>query len=255
VTAELIVSLHDVAPGSFDQSRRWLDLVEDYGVRATLLVIPGPWRGGEMKPDDAFCRWLIDAEQRGHELALHGWEHTAVSDPTSSTRPFETARASFRARGCAEFSVLGPHAARERIVLGRERMRKCALEPVGFIPPGWLMRNTTVSVLRDLGFGYTATQWSVIDLRSGTRRMVPSTSQRPRSAAAGTAAGLNVQATRWWSRAGRPLRMALHPDDLEHSRLIHATRTMLSIAIANGLVTDTYGSMLRTAAICEGVLA
>jgi hypothetical protein len=49
--------------------------------------------------------------------------------------------------------------------------------------------------------------------------------------------------------------MALHPDDLEHSRLIHATRTMLSIAIANGLVTDTYGSMLRTAAICEGVLA
>ena len=237
----LLVSLHDVAPGSFAQSRRWLTEVERYGMRATLLVIPGAWRGAQMRARDDFERWLHDSEAAGHEIALHGWEHVAVDDPSAPGSFFERTRSAVRARGCAEFAGLGPVEARRRLELGRAVLHDAGFQPRGFIPPGWLARESTNAVLADLGFEYTATQWSVIDLLHGARHSIPSTSQRPNSPVTGAAARVNLRLTARWLATGRPLRMALHPDDLNDRLLITSTRAMLSEAIRHGYQANTYG--------------
>ncbi|MGH6655287.1 MAG: hypothetical protein ACRDVE_08775, partial [Actinocrinis sp.] len=40
----LVVSIHDVALATAAESARWLADLDGLGVRATLLVVPGPWR-------------------------------------------------------------------------------------------------------------------------------------------------------------------------------------------------------------------
>ena len=44
----IIVSLHDVAPATATASARWLEVVERQQMVATLLVVPGPWRGSSI---------------------------------------------------------------------------------------------------------------------------------------------------------------------------------------------------------------
>ena len=52
--SQIVVSLHDVAPSTAELSRRWLELLETLGVRASLLVIPGRWNGQELSQSPAF---------------------------------------------------------------------------------------------------------------------------------------------------------------------------------------------------------
>jgi hypothetical protein len=42
-------------------------------VRASLLVIPGPWRGMTLTPD--YAR-VLQQHARTDEIVLHGWTHT-----------------------------------------------------------------------------------------------------------------------------------------------------------------------------------
>lgn len=240
----LIVSMHDVAPATFEENCRWLEMLERVGVRASLLVIPGPWRGKELVVDSELHCWLAEAHQRGHEVVLHGWEHTAVIDRSDPGGAFERARATVRARGCAEFSGLGTTAARHRIERGQAALRSLGFDPIGFIAPGWLMRSSTLPVLRDLGFRYTTTQWTVTDLMDGTEHRIPSTAQRPGSALSGVAARINVSVARTFAAAQRSLRIALHPDDRAHRLLVGSAERAIEGALLAGFRSVTYKGFL-----------
>ncbi|MCE9622986.1 MAG: polysaccharide deacetylase family protein [Actinomycetia bacterium] len=241
--SSLVVSLHDVAPGTAAQSKHWLSIVEWYGLRATLLVVPGPWRGGSLANDPAFAAWLRAAEERGHELALHGWEHRSVRDQAGESRN-DTRRHSLMgallARGCQEFWQLGADESERRIIAGQEVLRAAGIEARGFTPPGWLASPETLSTLRRLGFEYTTTQWSVVDLHRDREIRIAALSQRPGSALTGVAARANEQIAR--SRLTRriPLRLALHPDDLGDLRLVNATKRTLAHAVRVGTRSVTY---------------
>ncbi|NCZ90931.1 MAG: DUF2334 domain-containing protein, partial [Actinobacteria bacterium] len=63
----VVVSVHDVAPATFERSVRILKILESRGVRASLLVIPGYWQDHGPVTNDDFARWLREAECRGHE--------------------------------------------------------------------------------------------------------------------------------------------------------------------------------------------
>jgi predicted deacetylase len=245
----LVVSLHDVAPATSTASRRWLDIVERHGMRATLLVVPGPWRGARLAADPGFAAWLREVAARGHELALHGWEHRAVIDPHG-----DPARAGRRyrlvgdllARGCQEFWQLGRAEADRRIGAGLDVLADAGITPVGFTPPGWLASAETLGALHARGFEWTTTQWSVLDLRGGRAHTIAALSQRPGSVLSGPAAAANHWVAARRMAAGRPLRLALHPDDLGDHRLVRATVRTLGEAVSAGVTACTYGDIVRS---------
>ena len=71
----LIVSLHDVAPGSAETSRRWMELFDERNLAVSLLVIPGRWNGTELLSDEQFQNWLALNSSSKHEIVLHGLNH------------------------------------------------------------------------------------------------------------------------------------------------------------------------------------
>lgn len=244
MTSQLVVSLHDVAPATADASRRWLHLVERHGMRATLLVVPGPWRGASLAADPGFAGWLRDAHARGHEISLHGWEHRAARAWSRSVRG---AYGRVLSRGCAEFWQLDEPAARLRIADGLDVLRSHGLRADGFTPPAWLASDAARRAARGLGLTYTTTQWSVIDLRDGGRVRAFAVSQRPGSRVTPIAAGIARTITARHLRRGRLLRLALHPDDLAHPRVRNDVTEVLRTAMAHGYESTTYLDLVEQA--------
>ncbi len=76
-----VISIHDVAPSTLPACQRLLDLVEGIEATASLLVVAGPWQRPSIADSPHFGPWLRNAEARGHEIVVHGWEHRAVADP------------------------------------------------------------------------------------------------------------------------------------------------------------------------------
>jgi predicted deacetylase len=235
----VVISLHDVAPATLEQSRAWLGHVEARGLRATLLVVPGPWRDERLDGDPAFAEWLHAARRDGHELSLHGWEHRGVTVPRSvALSPTLTAGrrlyGRIAARGCGEFHELGRVEAKQRLRMGRAALAGLGIETVGFTPPGWLI-----------------SRGSVHDLQRETTLRIPAVSHRPGSAIAAPAAKVTQGFVAHRVRTGRPVRIALHPDDLTHPALVAATERMLdTVAVAartRGVQVVTYAELVGDA--------
>ena len=223
------MSLHDVAPATAVPSSAMLEMVERRGLRCTLLVVPGPFGGAELAADDRFADWLRRAVRRGHEVALHGWEHRGVEDPLGDHRRRTKVAGQLLARGCAEFLTLGEAEAARRIELGLAAVRRAGLDPCGFTPPGWLASPGTLEALRRSSLRYTTSQWAVTSLEDGGSWRLPAVSQRPGSPLAGLAASASRIAGGAVLDRGRPLRVALHPADLGDPRLVASTSVLLDL--------------------------
>jgi len=229
-----IISIHDVAPSTFERSRDWVRRVEAHGFRASLLVVPGPWGSDGLEHDPELVAWLHEVAVRGHELSLHGWEHRGVSglaasggrDASTGGR-LRSAYGRMIARGCGEFHDLDRLEALRRLRLGLGVMARCGIDPVGFTPPGWLSSPESRAAMVELGFAYTTSQWTVFDLLEGREVRIPAVSQRPGSSLSGAGAVMNERVMRHRLRRRQPVRIALHPDDLHHRHLVDATERML----------------------------
>ena len=227
MTVYAVVSLHDVAPPTQAECTMLIDLVEDHGVRASLLVVPGPWKGPSMRSSSAFVRWLRTLEARGHEIVVHGWEHHAADDEAVSAPFGERVRARVLARGCAEFAHLGRTEARRRAGRSLRVLRDAGCHTRGFVPPGWLISGEAVRGLRDLGLEYTATRSGVLDLVTQTTIDVPAYCQRSGSPLSRPGAAIvdALVATRIRNR--RPVRVALHPQDATSAHLRSASARLV----------------------------
>lgn len=227
-----VISIHDVAPATFDRSRWLLDTVERVDLRASLLVIPGPFGGHTVGDAPDFTRWLLAAEQRGHEVVVHGWEHRAVDDPASTVTGTRRVINRLVARGCAEFGALGFDEAAHRARSGLDALRAIGASPIGFTPPGWLISNPASWALREAGFEYTTTRPAVHDLRDGRRLEVPAYAQRSQSLLTRPGATVVESIVRSRLATGRSVRLALHPADADHARLRASTGSLV-VAIAS----------------------
>jgi hypothetical protein len=270
--APLMVSVHDVAPGTAAQSLRWLADLNRRGVPATLLLVPGPWRGPLLSTDGRLADLLLEAESCGHELALHGYYHRATHGAGALWR---RGVAQVLARGAAEFATLSQDEARARIEAGLDELASIGVEPVGFHPPGWLINPEGVRALRRSGLRYYSTHLGVHTLaqsgRPGTgataearqpagelRLAAPALSHRPGGAGEQWGVRLMAQAARRLAHEGRALRIALHPDDLSRPGLREVTLRAIDDAIAAGARPVTYAGALglpRTARRIEHAVA
>jgi predicted deacetylase len=241
-----IVSIHDVAPATLDESRHLLALVEQLGARSSLLVVPGPWRDPVVDDAPEFVAWLHDAAARGHEVVAHGWEHRRVDD--AAARPHVGRRLAERilTRGCAEFSALGHEEATRRGRRSVATLEALGFSPTGFVAPGWSMSAAATDALRSIGVGYTTTRTAVIDFVEPKSITVPAVCHRPGSAVSMLAARMVVAVVEMRCRERRSIRLALHPDDVHDDRLDRATRRALDALAASPLDLMTYGALVAS---------
>lgn len=252
VERALVVSVHDVAPGTMTETRRWLADLDMFGVRGVLLAVLGPWRGRELAAAPESAELLREAASHGHEIALHGWAH-AAQPGGGRTRRWSGA---FAARGAGEFWTLDEAAARDRMERGRASLAAAGLDARGFVPPGYLASPGARQALAGSGLRYWTSHLFIHDLTDGSRLFAPSVSHRPaqsRGALSGAAdrpalerAGqvLIDSASRALPRPRVPLRLALHPDDLHRPGLREVTLRAIERALRSGARATTYSRLL-----------
>jgi predicted deacetylase len=241
-----VISIHDVAPATHAECEHLLAHVEELDAPASLLVVPGPWRGRQLGDDARFVAWLHAAQSRGHEIVAHGWEHRGVVDPTA--RPHLGKRLGERVltRGCAEFATLGSAEAERRAASSLTALRSHGFEPTGFVAPGWSLSTAARDAVRAVGFEYTTTRLAVDDLTVPNSIAVPAVCHRPGSPLSMLAARMVVAVVEMRCRDRRSIRLALHPDDVHDERLDQATRRALQALRSCELDLVTYDELVRS---------
>jgi predicted deacetylase len=240
----IVVSVHDVSPATADETARWCADLDALGVPASLLVIPGPWRGTALAAEPGYASVLAGRRAGGDELVVHGWTHRAGPEGPWIRRAAGRAVA----RGAAEFAALDEAQAAGRLTESRAVLDGLGLRADGFTPPGWLASPAATRALRRAGFRYTTTHLGVRDLRTGRLSRGIALSHRPgggfgERVAAAFVAGLS----RRGAARGRLVRIALHPDDLHRPRLRDVTLRAIEAVLAAGARATTYAGVLDAA--------
>jgi predicted deacetylase len=241
MTFPFVVSVHDVASATATETVQWISDLDALGVPATLLLIPGPFRGRPALPADrALVTFLHEVAGRGHELSLHGFQHVGVPGGPAWRRMVD----GMLARGVGEFWTLSETQAWARLRAGLGLLADADIGVTGFTPPGWLASPGARRALKRLGFRYWTSHLAVHDLMRGTARRMPALSHRP--GGAGERVGLHTMITtaRILSRTRVPFRIALHPADLDRPGLRAATHDAIRTALANGGTPVTYQTLV-----------
>lgn len=240
--SSLLVSIHDVAPPTMAASRRWVAMMEQAGVPTSLLVVPGPWRtAADGAASDRFAGWLGGAAAAGHEVVQHGWTHRAELAGGWARR----LSGHVVCRGAGEFWALDHSEAALRLQLGRTVLKALGHHADGFVPPGWLASYDARRAIRDNGFRYMTSHLAVLDLHRERALRIPALSHRPGSRAQRLGATLLWRTARARAHRGSSVRLALHPDDLDHRDLVEASLRAVGESWRAGLIPRTYRQFLE----------
>jgi predicted deacetylase len=242
----MVVSVHDVAPATADETARWCADADALGIPVSLLVIPGPWRGTQLSEHDGYAGVLRERAAHGDELVLHGWCHRAGPDGSALRRAVGRAVA----RGAAEFAALDEAQATERLDAAKAVLDRLGLHTTGFTPPGWLASPAALRALARAGFRYTTDHFGVRDLTAGGARARRGFALSHRPGGTGERLGSAVlrAGAAWGTRRRGLVRVALHPDDLHRPGLRDDTLRAIESALRAGARATTYGAVVGAAA-------
>lgn len=216
----LVVSLHDVAPATWETCRRILAEFQDCAIRTcSLLVVPNYHHHGSSFENRAFVSWLQELDKAGHEIVIHGYFHQRPRRAGDSlTNRFVT---QVYTQDEGEFFDLDYDQAKRRIGTAREEFEQAGLKPHGFVAPAWLLGPEAERAARDCGIEYTTRIGSVHDLRSGdtfsSRSLVYSVRNGWRRGASLCWNGALAQVFRNTSL----VRLSVHPVDYDHPAIWH----------------------------------
>ena len=219
-----------------------MKLLDELNVVVSMLVVPGPWRGGELLGDNSFRIWLNETATDKHEVLQHGYSHTI--DHKDEPGFFGGIVGNFAARGCQEFWGISEIEARNRLHSGLTILAKVGHRPTGFVAPGWLTSRAAVGAIRRVGFSYLTTHFFVRDLVSNKRYFAPVICQRPNSHSTLAVTTMTKKLAKALRVANLPIRVAIHPDDLERHETRDAIISVIENAIKSGYRSETYANFI-----------
>jgi predicted deacetylase len=241
----LVVSFHDLHPGSVAECERFLAAARDAGVdRISLLVVPR-WHGSTATVhDESFLARLRRWQSEGHEICLHGYVHR-VERVTGG--PFARLVGTAYTDREGEFHTLGEAASFARIRRGLDLLAGAGLEVEGFAPPAWLAGTPARRALARSGLSYYTTLTRIVPLGGATPIVAPALSLTSRS-------GSRRSLSRLWAGSILPLfltarvvRLAAHPVDLGHPES-EALLARLTSHMAAERAALTYRDVVRDTA-------
>lgn len=243
----LIVSLHDVHPGSLDYIRDQVQFLESLGVLPLSLLIV-PYYHQKLKISD--CRdtvsWLQERQAKGDEMVLHGYYHQRVEQKTSLNNWFWTR---LYTQNEAEFYDLNKKEASDRIDQGRCLLQEVGLITKGFIAPAWLMSHDVFRVIFEKKFNYTNTI-SKIFFASLYHSKIETVESR--SLCYSTRAKWRQTTSLLWNgqlgkrvRTKNLIRLSLHPQDLTFSHIRRQVEIFLKSVIDQGVNPITYSGWVQ----------
>lgn len=239
----LIVSFHDLHPGSRGLCERLLQRLAGLGVtRISLLVVPC-WHGGPpFTANTEFTAWLRDLAAAGHDICLHGYTHRATS-VTGGPVSRLIGRRYTQSEG--EFFQITRDEATRRLALGLAMVGGDARLPVyGFTPPAWLLSAEGRAALVEAGLHYTTTWGRVELLRSHTIVPAPTLVYSCRNAWRRLVSRAWVRVWHRLQRAAPVLRVAVHPGDFADARLEASIFWHVAAALNDGRVAATYRDLI-----------
>lgn len=208
-------TIHDVRPDTLDRVAELLRLLRPAGRRVALLVVPG-------------LEWTADGVERlrgwadaGYELAGHGWVHRRTPRTL-----YHRLHARVVSRDQAEHLSAPRDELREMVARGRAWFGAHGLPaPTYYVPPAWAMGALQPEDLAAVGYRVAEVQWGWHDLAAGRflgAPLIGFEADTPwRELALGAFNALQVRIA---IGSGRPLRLGLHPFDLELRRADEALR-------------------------------
>lgn len=236
---KLVVSLHDVHPGSLAAVAKQRADLRSWGVRRVSLLVVPHWHGREsIEADSEFAQTISRWQDEGDEVVLHGWTHSCAGLRERTSDWFWTRLyTSYE----AEFFLANPEETRVRLTTGRELFERLGWHAVGFIAPAWLVAPHGIPILRELGFAYTVTRKAVIPLGHAAAPLISS------SLCYSTRALWRRAASRvwnpWLARSLRPrplLRISLHPGDVAYPKIWDQIGRLTTAATRSGRIAVTY---------------
>jgi hypothetical protein len=244
---QLVVSLHDLHPGSLGAIAEQRRLLAEWGVaRRSVLVVPQFHHGARFEEMGGEVRaW----QGEGDEMVLHGYYHDLLDQGEKVANLFWTR---LYTNGEAEFLDLSRAEARLRLERGRRELEKEGLEVRGFIAPAWLMASYLPVMLAEMGFAHTTTVSHFFSLKRG--RTISS-----QSLCWSTRAAWRRACSLGWNRhllgrslENRLLRISLHPDDLTHVAIRKQIERSVKTALDAGFQAVTYAEYATHSAHATG---
>ncbi|MFC4932279.1 DUF2334 domain-containing protein [Massilia sp. GCM10023247] len=237
----LCVSIHDVAPATWDECERLARALRSVGeIPLSWLVVPRyhhhPRNRDHARSEAAMRAGLDAALARGDELVLHGYTHLDTEGPAGGLRERFLRGVYTRSEG--EFSALSAAEARRRIGLGLEWFRARGWQSPGFVAPAWLLGQGAWEVLPEFGFAYTTTFTRFHLLQEGRSVFAPSLVYTARNRSGRALSPLAASLAAPLLARAPLMRLSLHPPDVRHPRLVaHAQRLVERMLASHAAVT------------------
>lgn len=242
-TRQLVVSFHDLHPGSRSACDRFLAGLRKLGVQRTSVLVVPRWHGAAPFTEDAdFVRWLRGLAGDGHDICLHGFFHRVETVTGHAVNRFVGRH--YTAGEGEYYQIDGP-TARDRIRRGLHILCEEAGVPVvGFTPPAWLLSDEGRSELVAAGLHYTTTFHTVDLLQVDRRLRAPTIVYSCRATWRRCVSRIWVRFWAWANASAPILRIAVHPCDFDHPAIEASFWVRVRAALASGRTPVTYRDLL-----------
>jgi predicted deacetylase len=221
-----LVSIHDVMPDTRSVITQMLNTLKQRvpqlrPYHITLLVVPGKaWQTDDLN-------WLSSLVHQGHPLAGHGWSHAAPNQRTF----YHHLHSLFLSRNAAEHLSRSSQELQQRVANCHQWFAAHHFPaPSLYVPPAWAQGCLNAKQWQALPFLQLETLSAVNDVQQQQRWPLPLTGYE---ADTPWRAWFLTRFNQWNKhqarKTGRPLRIGLHPFDLQYRLAQNAMDDLTSV--------------------------
>jgi hypothetical protein len=230
----LLVALHDVTPAHAARLARAEQLLSALGVtKVAYLYVPNFHGQAAADLDSNFPAWCRRPRPYRVEWFLHGYFHEeqARERRAKASAPAHWFARRFLTSGEGELLTLRGRPLQQRVESGIQSMaRAVGSLPAGFVAPAWLYNEELIPVLQRLGIRFTESHFHVFDLQTEQATGAPVITWASRTPLYRVSARVCVSIERRLWQEKPLLRVALHPGDFDHPRIVDSiARTIDSL--------------------------